>query len=1068
MNPRSLTLAMRSTSPVPAPRRRRVVVVAWTLASLLGSLVAVGLAAGPARAEQTAGITEIDKISLPKSFHFEGGADNVIVDASARRVIVFCPVCLFDDFDAIAFDADTHRKVGTAQLKSATLGYAVDEVHHRWFQATGPDNALGIEVVDTRTLSIGKTYAVQGRADGSSAMGIAYSAKDDVLYVATKAPFPATDIIVTALGASSGTTLWMADLAGCDMNGGFIANGFPWPLGASKDGKYLYTVCVIHDAPGGTPPGTGAVARLTLPSNAAAAQALPFYAGAVDFYPGLIMGLDGTTNAIWVPKSERMVAVVKAGDGGFGAYVFDTATEQYVAAPTLFSVGRTNRQYVVPGIGSDPVSGRVYVHSLAYAAPPGDVCKRKVGGSNAFAIAEAGIAQNATYLLPSGDDSVYDAKADQAFDPQEHNLWMVYDVYTPKDQCDAVNPGDGGAGLIVFHDSLPEAHDRTASDVDAATKDVDEVDGQTGANAGAQASAFGVKYALAPTGFEGVLTNVGSPAILTCDVPDYYVLPQLYASFQKDSPPVPPQYQAFCKSSNREATFANVPATTIDASEVRATAIAGDTNSDSARDLENGTDFSRPGPYIDSNAGYLGGPGVCQHPDPDPKKAYDSCSLEYEIGKLCGKNADSTPTPSPSGSPSPSDQVCGYRDAYLSGDAFPYVPSSCSDTGATPDMPVDNTYSPGRIEKLPFKPAANMPGYSIVGCSLASRIARGRAVVTGASTSIGLPVFAQDARADTLVQRTQSTGSVATATSVVDGINVGDLLHIGRLTVAATAHAHGRPKTNAADYTCTVSDVSITVPNNPDADIPQSPDSSGLLPLPTPTPGSGGGSSTIQLPGTNRCDDPALQADIAQLNHALTGLLSIEFPTAYTAANSPSGAQAVSVLASPRGYLAQVQTSQLRYNANLVLIGDKSIEQPGMVVTMYGDTAARHSRLVTTFGGVAAAATYGIFNLADEGFDNNDNLPPSILGPAPEIGGLPLPPLDNNGGGGGGGGSDNGGGGIIGAATRVGQAVVDGIRFLAEHPGAIPPLVAVWALLASPGYLASRRRTLLGATGGTA
>ena len=49
------------------------------------------------------------------------------------------------------------------------------------------------------------------------------------------------------------------------------------------------------------------------------------------------------------------------------------------------------------------------------------------------------------------------------------------------------------------------------------------------------------------------------------------------------------------------------------------------------------------------------------------------------------------------------------------------------------------------------------------------------------------------------------------------------------------------------------------------------------------------------------------------------------------------------------------------------------------------------------------------------------------------------------------------------ASRNATQAAV--INLLRQNPQLIPPLIAVWLLFASPGYLAARRRALMGATG---
>jgi hypothetical protein len=53
-----------------------------------------------------------------------------------------------------------------------------------------------------------------------------------------------------------------------------------------------------------------------------------------------------------------------------------------------------------------------------------------------------------------------------------------------------------------------------------------------------------------------------------------------------------------------------------------------------------------------------------------------------------------------------------------------------------------------------------------------------------------------------------------------------------------------------------------------------------------------------------------------------------------------------------------------------------------------------------------------------------------------------------------------------GGFQNIVASIVDGIRFLWQHPGLIPPLLAVWGLLAWPWYVLSRRRALTAVMGG--
>jgi len=167
---------------------------------------------------------------------------------------------------------------------------------------------------------------------------------------------------------------------------------------------------------------------------------------------------------------------------------------------------------------------------------------------------------------------------------------------------------------------------------------------------------------------------------------------------------------------------------------------------------------------------------------------------------------------------------------------------------------------------------------------------------------------------------------------------------------------------------------------------------------------------------------------------------------------------------SPRGYLSSVQASKLHQAENSVLLSDQSIEQPGMVVTLYADSQTERDRLVTQFGGVAATATYGIFALATSCDINCQS--------------TPLPPLTVAGGAG----SETSsrtteihtitvaGGPVTrflpSGVAEVVASIVDGLRFLWQNPGLIPPLLAVWALLAWPAWVLARRRALLAITRG--
>jgi hypothetical protein len=202
---------------------------------------------------------------------------------------------------------------------------------------------------------------------------------------------------------------------------------------------------------------------------------------------------------------------------------------------------------------------------------------------------------------------------------------------------------------------------------------------------------------------------------------------------------------------------------------------------------------------------------------------------------------------------------------------------------------------------------------------------------------------------------------------------------------------------------------------------------------------------------------------------------------------------------SPKGYRAELKASEVRQLQNSVLLSDTSIEQPGLVVTVYADSASERDRFIATFGGVAATATYGIYPLGfgDSGpppsCTTSDTTVTAAQAPLPAapvqlaatgIGAADIPTTQatsdcgsssTTSGSGANGGGGQGGGTPQPEAIPVfppgfppGGAVVaqvmTGIEFLWEHPGLIPPLLAIWALLMWPWYVMARRRALVSST----
>jgi hypothetical protein len=998
-----------------------------------GAILFGQVSAAPRVAADGTGMSKIANVEL-----WGAGARETIVDPSARRVIVFCNECDKSPIAARSYDADTMKPVADLKDPLGFFGaasdhaYTLDVAHHHLFKlANNGTNAVArssvVAVIDTLTMKLLSSYNV---SIGERFGGLFYSSKDNVLYTVdkgTNSPYE-----VQALDPDSGQVLWERYLYECAQDSAVPANNFPLALGVSGDAKNLYTICEPHPGDGSSGARVGIdVVRLALPADArsvagpATAVAPVIYNGAADLFPGIVDGGGGFFfDSIWLPGIDRLAALVPGGDGGAGLIVFDSATATYVSAPTLFSTGGIRGiAFNTPALGIDPSTGRVFAHSFAYTSGG---CPNQVGGSNGFATAEAALNGNATTISPSGDPTLtaflHGGSAPMGYDPVRRNLWMADYRFIPSAKgCDATtNLGLQGSSLAIYHDGLAPASLDKNTNVDASTVNVAEATGVTGANVGALASAFGARYQMAPSGVEGPLTGTSvNGQTLTCqNASSFYLLGTAYTVGQKDSPPVPPAYQEFCNSGARTATFASV---------VRADAIAGDTNRDSASNLANGTDFSSPGPYVDRSLGYVGLPKQCL----DPGGA-DRCAVPEQ-----------------------------YRP-YATGEALPWEPATCEDTGDNQAdinkrnaLQIGSNPAPDSSQK-PLVVPGNAPGASEAECLYQANLAKGSATTTGpGDTSVGYPVFAQDASSVATVQRTSKEGSVAIATSIADGIDIAGVLHIGRLEVSATAKAHGRPGTTVATYTCTVTGLTVTLPT-------------GAITVPTSSTVPGklqGAGLPVAVPGSADCSDPAVQQDIALVNHAFNGSLILDMPVGYSdASKAPGGADGVVVQASHGGYLAQVQASALRRNQNNILLNDRALEQPGLVVTAVDDTAQRHSRFVATFAAVAASATYGIYLLPpnDDSFDggpagdlgaNSSTVPET--GVSPESSTLQSTAAAVGPGGGG------GNGGLVGAITRAYQAVVDGIRVLMQHPGLIAPLAAVWVLLGLPFYLVSRRRALL-------
>ncbi len=1083
--------------------RRRALAAAW-MVSLVAGVAGVGVIEGRAQVA-SGGLTQVASTDLPESM--AGDNTTPMIDVKARRVFLPCASCGTgaDPNDVLfyVFDADTGHQVGVMRRGTVTRsylgrGFAVDPDHGVLYQMAlggsaftddpGNVDLQQLWAFDTHTQALIAHVAMPGVMGGS--VGLYYSSADRLLYAVGADPqhnSSVTDGVVKAIDPVTLAVRWSTSLGTkCK------APAHTWSqtvLGevTIAGSSYLYTVCQIQ--PFSSAEG---VVRVTLPPSPGTSSgtlALP-----VDVYPGLVAGNGGGTDSVFVPSSGRIVTTVSNVDySAFGVYVFDPQTNSYVAAPTLFSRGSDRYvQITQPSLGVDPVSGRVYSASWKFSGTfdsNGNRCTAYVPSSAAFATAEANLDSNSASVAPLADQTF--EPTDQytvAFDPVTRNLWTMDHPRDPSKPCDATsaNAYQHVMRLVVFHDDSPPAARETSRNWDSGTRDVSGA-AAVGFAAASQASSYGVQYDVTPTGIDGVLNETNA---IGCDSPQTQF--QGWADavsgpgklHSPSSPPLPAAYHAMCNGNPREVTFAHVSKTSLDASEATAEAVAADASGGTARDMQTATDVSQPAAYPTTSAGYVA--GLCQVADITASQcstvnvmaavcqqdgiAADQCSVAALTAKGCADHgvAQATPAPNATADPGADSQraLCRLALPYLTGQQMPFTPAPCSDNGTSPQVSGPHHTDQLKLGGSPFAAPANTPGWSEVTCSYTGMVAEGEASTDTAS--IGLPVSVHSATADAVSQRDMPNGSEAKADSVVTGIDVPGVLHIGRLEVHGLTRAYGKAGSNAATYSCTVSDVTIDMPGGGSQSLPSS---APALPVGVPSAPSapaGPPPPQIRIPGTTSCSDPDLLADVEQLNQQLEGTLQVEFPRPARSTDAGVRDDEVVVRVSPRGYIAEVAPSTVRVNQDDILLDERTLEEPALVITYIGDTQSRHSRFVTRIGGIAASSRYGLFPLDDAGGDDGATLstdggsqqPPEsgttgVVGPdgiTPAL--TPVTP------------GSPGGGGIPGALRRLAQAVVEGINVLLQHPGLIPPLLAVWLMLGLPGYMVNRRRVLLAATGG--
>lgn len=279
------------------------------------------------------------------------------------------------------------------------------------------------------------------------------------------------------------------------------------------------------------------------------------------------------------------------------------------------------------------------------------------------------------------------------------------------------------------------------------------------------------------------------------------------------------------------------------------------------------------------------------------------------------------------------------------------------------------------------------------------------------------PVLApiQTGRSHTEVrqQRLPNRGPlVTTIKTVTDNVTIGDVASFGRVTQTVTLSVQGRTGTASVKRETAITNVVVQ--------------------------------------GRDVCGSQCHPAQVQQqVNAALNGRGFVEFPAAH-------------LVAEKRGTYAEL-TQDFWYHAERVLDYDKPNDDyvvPVMSIHYWMDFTSK-SRLVVDIAGVAATASYRVYPLGSDDFDDDggddggdggvvipdvdDPRPVPTLapsGPAPVPTNAPAPQA-------------------AGPEDGPVNTIVDRLSLSLRSLREAIPLLLIWALLAVPTYLAARRRLLL-------
>lgn len=332
------------------------------------------------------------------------------------------------------------------------------------------------------------------------------------------------------------------------------------------------------------------------------------------------------------------------------------------------------------------------------------------------------------------------------------------------------------------------------------------------------------------------------------------------------------------------------------------------------------------------------------------------------------------------------------------GSGFPIPGSECEDFGSGSKSD----------SQRPEPVAARLIGSSSVNCDAANHSVGARASAAGlALPDTAEPIISMGRSSSTSTIERRAEGVLTRVRSVANGVVIGPY-RIGEIATEVRTLARGRTGTTDATFTRTISEV------------------------------EGPGYNCKTLGSSSPCDYATF---VDTLNQAFGLRVRVSLPADFQ-------------LESPRGYQSLVLKDPALRDSERASNNDETFTVSGLQIVFYNDGSNGRNRLVLQLAGVQAESRYGIYLLPEESdaeaFDDLLSLD-DVLQDLGSFGELPSSGEET----------------FLDKAKRVaGKALTypliaarDALRLIVTNPREFGVLFAMWALLASPVYLAIRRRT---------